>query len=432
MQGRVSDSVAPSHTWVTPFLAMALIAAFFIIEHHPTVSTLEGFNSNREALVDLVDEGSTGRRVAYLMLGGIGAGLLFLSRGGQFRLGVRHVALAAYISWAGLSIGWSIDPALSLKRLATLALLTLCVVGVVRFLPLRRVWAIIVVATGSYLIAGVAAEIFLGTFRPLDAGYRFAGTLHPNGQGVNLALLTMGSLYLAWTTPRHRRKLYIVAATAVSFLLLTRSRTSLAAVLGALALLYLLKLWGERRARAALFVAALAVAASVVAFANAVYSVLPAAVAMGRDDNEVVSFTGRVPLWEELVEVGREHRLIGHGYNAFWTPDHIWTVSARSGWAVMEAHSVYVETWLSLGLPGLASLVLLFTIALGSAIRLASRGENPEAALAASIVAFAILHGLMEGHAMSGGLFTLAIFAVVLAPYPPGAHRQPFGRSVSI
>src|SRR5690606_4411617 len=71
----------------------------------------------------------------------------------------------------------------------------------------------------------------LGTFAPLRTGYRFAGTLHPNQQGINCALLALSAVYLGRVGRTRAGRLTASAALtlAMGFLLLTRSRTSLAA-----------------------------------------------------------------------------------------------------------------------------------------------------------------------------------------------------------
>src|SRR3546814_5554100 len=78
------------------------------------------------------------------------------------------------------------------------------------------------------------------------------------------------------------------------------------------------------------------------------------AISLGREDpgsGDPTSLTGRVPLWSVLIEHYVSDRpLLGHGFQGFWTPRHIVEVSAYQDWAIVFAHSAYVDMLLDLGL----------------------------------------------------------------------------------
>lgn len=76
-------------------------------------------------------------------------------------------------------------------------------------------------------------------------------------------------------------------------------------------------------------------------------------VALGRNP----SLTGRVPLWNTLLGMAN-NPLIGTGYESFWTIDrltYIWGL----GYTALQAHNGYIDTYLNLGLVGVAFFLAL-------------------------------------------------------------------------
>jgi O-antigen ligase len=78
--------------------------------------------------------------------------------------------------------------------------------------------------------------------------------------------------------------------------------------------------------------------------------------AAGRD----TSFTGRVPLWQELLEIGGHSPLIGYGFASFWLDgDRVEEIWNRVNWTPTTAHNGYLDIFLDLGIIGLILLFLL-------------------------------------------------------------------------
>ena len=96
--------------------------------------------------------------------------------------------------------------------------------------------------------------------------------------------------------------------------------------------------------------------------------------AFGRD----TSLTGRTYLWNQALEIGGQQPLFGLGYNAFWThgrpeAEMLWQefyITARTGF---HFHNALIETYVGVGLVGLALVVgmciLLFVLPLRAALR---------------------------------------------------------------
>ena len=139
-----------------------------------------------------------------------------------------------YLVWAFSSLVWAEDIALTFRKLIVLAMLCLGALAVSKRFSLRDIIWFAFFSTSLYLIIGIIAEIALGTFHPFFVSYRFAGTLHPNSQGINCIVLLLAAVCLAGSTMRGHKFFLICALIALVFLVLTKSRTAFASAMLAL------------------------------------------------------------------------------------------------------------------------------------------------------------------------------------------------------
>lgn len=77
------------------------------------------------------------------------------------------------------------------------------------------------------------------------------------------------------------------------------------------------------------------------------------------------TFTGRSDIWEFALSAVAEKPIIGHGYAAFWDDVTGRQTAKGAEWAVTAAHShnSYLDLALTVGLPGLLLIVLIFVLA---------------------------------------------------------------------
>lgn len=77
------------------------------------------------------------------------------------------------------------------------------------------------------------------------------------------------------------------------------------------------------------------------------------------------TFTGRSDIWEFALSAVAEKPVIGHGYAAFWDGVTERQTTQGSEWAVTAAHShnSYLDLAVTIGLPGLLLVVLIFVVA---------------------------------------------------------------------
>lgn len=77
------------------------------------------------------------------------------------------------------------------------------------------------------------------------------------------------------------------------------------------------------------------------------------------------TFTGRSAIWEFALAAVAEKPIIGHGYAAFWDDVSARQTAQGSEWATSAAHShnSYLDLAVTIGLPGLLLVVLVFVLA---------------------------------------------------------------------
>lgn len=376
--------------WITFCL---LLPAFFLTEHSLTISLADAYTGTADEMERDAAGGNVIRRIVFLAVAAWGALLLLLPSERRLRMsGGIGLCILAFTGWAFLSIGWSVDPSMTTRRVMAMVCLLIGALGIARQLTPRELLRLGWLIPCLTLLVGVAAEIALGTFHPYAGSYRFAGTLHPNTQGMYLTSMSLAAFCWCresgWRNPGPICLLF----AGFAFLVLTKSRTSAAGFLIAVTLLLTL------RTRAGLkwmtgFAAAwvLAVAMLVVLlFGIDVKQELTELALLGRKE-QAESLTGRLPIWTELQTAIAQRPLSGYGYDTFWTPDRIETVSSTLQWAIHEAHSAYIDMLLSVGLIGL--IILLCGVFAGLCV--ASRRY------------------LVDGQPLFGYLFGLYIFGLI-------------------
>lgn len=77
------------------------------------------------------------------------------------------------------------------------------------------------------------------------------------------------------------------------------------------------------------------------------------------------TFTGRSAIWEFALAAVAEKPIIGHGYAAFWDNVTARQTAQGSEWATSAAHShnSYLDLAVTIGLPGLLLVILVFVLA---------------------------------------------------------------------
>jgi O-antigen ligase len=361
-------------------------------------STAHSFDADQNEMESSARDGTLARQVTVAAIGLCGLFGIALRGEKTVRLhSISVLMLAAFLAWCAASFLWSDDPKLTLKRWIALVCMVAMSAAIAKQCSLIQFGWILVIGTTSWLALGIAAEMSLGTFRPWESGYRFAGIFHPNEMGTNCAILLLSGLYFGGTAKdqRIRSGLLLAATIGALFLLLTGSRTAVATVLAAAALWSVMGSLKKVVMTLIVATAAAGLLCMVLAFSQSADS--SGIVAMGRDEDGMSTLTGRLPLWEELVEVYAQRQpLFGYGYGAFWTADRIFAVSDSQGWAISSTHSTYIDLLLSVGYVGLVLCVSAFVLALIRFWWLELKHPNSGYGLMAMLVVLLLGGGFLE------------------------------------
>ena len=377
------------------FLFLAVV--FFGVQHdlYCSLSVDRNYNRSQDEISRVVDQGNPLRRVSFLSLGIVAAACLLFSK--SYRCNVNGYLgwlILIFLSWAFLSLTWSQDPMLTARKLVVLIMVCLGAFAASRRFSLRDTILWVLLSTLLYLHVGIATEIILGTFHPLLKGYRFAGTLHPNIQGINCALLFFSSVFALMTEKRRRLLLYVIVCESLIFLVLTKSRTSLVAAVLAVFLYWFLTLPSSQKRF--VFLGALFLACLLALCGNLIFPILQYTGFLGREGSETITLTYRTLIWQQAWPYIVERLIEGHGYDSFWTLSHIAEFSKQQGNPTPHAHSVYVDSALSLGIVGGSIFILIVVSAVRRTLTAHRLSKDMGYAFFGVVLVFAALNGFAE------------------------------------
>lgn len=281
--------------------------------------------------------------------------------------------LPAFVALAVLSIAWSIDPSLSVRRLVRMFTIVLaCTAFVLIGWHARRYQNVVrpiltIMLLGSVLFGLVfpTLAIHQETSTELIGAWRGLAN-HKNGLGA-LSSFALIFWFHAWLT-REVRLLPALAggALAVTCLVLSRSSTSLATVVFAMPFMVVL-LRSPQGLRPYLpYLIAMLVAALLI-YTLAILHLIPGlgtlmapvTLLTGKD----LTLTGRNEIWTVITEHIGYRPFLGSGYGAYWTAE---PVAGTDSYAFMwrmrtfypgSAHNGYLEVLNDLGWVGLTCLI---------------------------------------------------------------------------
>jgi O-antigen ligase len=378
-------------------------------------------------LVSDISGGSVARQTAFVSLGLAGAVLLLLPT--QIPLAIHGrllILFALLVGWVLMSAVWADDFGHSFKQSMVPLLAAIGAMGLARHCRPREVCLFLAWLSGAFLALGVFMEVSVDNFL-VGLDYRFAGTLHPNNQAVNCAVFVLASIAMSRERSDHfgrsKSLFWLVLATlGLWFLYLTGSRTALFSLAPALGVFFLLS--SSRRKKWAVIggLAALASIGAVLILEtdSRNTNLLVDLLRMGREQEteDVISLTGRIPIWAEVLKDISNRPLLGYGYGEFWTPDRVLDYSYIHDWMFDHAHSAYFETLLGIGAVGLALGLMLVLAAASSAARGFQATGDPGFRFIAAVLTMGLVHGFVDSNFVREGyesiLAMICISTVVL------------------
>ncbi len=85
----------------------------------------------------------------------------------------------------------------------------------------------------------------------------------------------------------------------------------------------------------------------------------------------LTSLSGRLPLWNAIYPYIELNPILGYGFGAFWNPEHLDQILTLSGWHAVVAHNGFLDEILATGMIGLALFLAFWIYAMVISIRAA-------------------------------------------------------------
>jgi len=278
------------------------------------------------------------------------------------------ILILACASWS-----WSIDSAVTERRAIAIVATTLG--GL--FMAMRYDWRTMLRLFAAVWLFMAVVSIVSGIVAP---GFSVMQDVHngawrgmwweKNALGGHMARASFLMAFLL-LMDRPWRKLWAAAlAMCVALVLLSTSKTALLGLLFGFGVL----LAGALMRRGVVSTLSMIWAGVVLVGGAAMALVLAPEVVfqlLGRD----ATLTGRTDIWTALMDAIADRPWLGYGYGAFWGVDSqpAYMVRLATEWAVPTAHNGWLETALSIGLLGLAGLIMSYLLFVFRAARLAVR-----------------------------------------------------------
>ena len=306
--------------------------------------------------------------------------------------------------WIVLSVLISLDPTTSIRRFA----LTACVITVTavmmllpksqgelaRWLATAALLLLAICYLGVMLVPHLSIHLATDTQEPLLAGDWRGAFGHKNVAAAMMAMMLFVGLYVARAGARLPG--IAIVALAAFFLFKAEGKSSTALFFVVLALTSLAAVVRAFWLRAMILLGPLLVL-NMLSVGTVVSPTLAAIAEMLPIDT---TFTGRFDIWTFAIQSLQSRLLTGYGFSAFWGSSSIQNLPQGMEWAEFASHSHngYLDTALTMGLPGLALLIAVLVIAPLRDFHNAVRGGNggPLALFLLQIWLFALYLSSME------------------------------------
>ena len=220
-----------------------------------------------------------------------------------------------------------------------------------------------------------------GEFAP---GNRLSGiTGNPNSMGLMAAFSLILGYYYRKNFANVSLPVYILCVSLCALaLIMSNSRTSLAAMLVALTSGYFLQ-WTKHKIVAACFMFCGLVIFLLLVDLETIMSML----SRSGDAREITTATGRTHIWETSIDLIGQKPLLGWGFTSTKEilPEHAHEI----GHAPQSTHNLYLQMLFTMGIPGLIFFMMMCVIKFYYAMRFQDYFK-------VTILIFLLLHGLTE------------------------------------
>jgi len=407
-----------------PWLAEAATAAFLLL----VFVGLSPFETRDPAAlaigVPTSGAGDLARQICYLGVFGVIVAGAFAKRGWD---AIRLVppSMALLLLWCLASALWAGEPGIAFRRaglevvVVVSAFLSVDTIGSERALSLWRYvligvlivnWLSIPVLPQAIHQAGEADPSLIGDWRGLY--------FHKNIAGSVCAVSVL--IFLYWAIEKKSLIDWAFALAAIGFLVMTRSKASMAFLPAAMAcgLVYRIA-WKKDLDRYIVVVACalLLVLAGTIAALHAD--------AIARIFENAGEFTGRAAIWQAEAAYIAAHPLFGAGFGTFagtgsLSPLYGYFGANTSAWVqnVAHGHNGYLQILVTIG--GIGFVLAMFALVITPALAFWPRDPEqlPLKSLLFAVFAFVLFHNLLESDFLESDGVQWVAFLLMLAMLP--------------
>ncbi|ADW71235.1 O-antigen ligase family protein [Granulicella tundricola] len=411
------------------WVVLLTIGFWFARPYYFPLNAMEERNADAHAIVE---QASLTRQISLPLMGLVACYMLWRiprRRRAQGFHGALAIAAGAYFALAVGSLLWTADPALGLKRLTVFFLDVLLVIAVAKSFRVIELAKLGFFACGSVALIAFCVDVFVThTFAPFDPDYRLLGVMSGNSQGMNITVFMFCGLTLLLKYPQRTRSLTAALVAGAILLFYTHSRAAAGACV-VMSLFFFKQIIDTRVQRrsnvVALFLLFACVLPAIIATGSG-ERVLQTSFMMGRSDTEnTATVSNRTPLWADVSDFISERPLTGYGFHAFWSTDHISTISKHLGWVVPNAHNTYLDETLSAGVGGALLYAFLLWGSLVVAWKRYRRNAGPETIFPLAMLGWIFITGWVESVALDPFLPTfLAYVCLAQCMLPESPYRR--------
>ena len=350
------------------------------------------------------------------------ASAVILAKFGRFQwLCLRNKSFILLIALVVISVLWSTNPTLSLRRAMELVGTTIFAIYLaLRFRPeellVLLAWAFGLAAIMTLVLALVFPSygVYLG---PKHQDLWRGVFAHKNVMGRMMTLGAIVFLLVALTRRQSRWVAWSGVILCAGLVVMSGSRTALVALATLIILLWPLRQLGRTQVSLALRFALVGIfLLSGVFFLLQSYE--EGLTLLGRD----TTLSGRTKIWELAYEFGSQRPWLGYGYRVFWTEENAGYLYHILAWerGISHAHNGFLDLWLDLGFVGVG--VFLMTL-ITCTRRVMSRLMSSRDALGLwypLFLAYMMLislteTGILEGSSITWVLYTTTLFHLCLS-----------------
>ena len=342
------------------------------------------------------------------------------------RISIFNPLLILCIIWCGISMIWSIDSALTVRRVVALLMTTIAGLAVAArydwdgFIQ-RLAFAFLLMAIVSVMIValrpsqGIMSEIYVGAWKGPFPEKNYLGGLMTKGFIVSMCAFAM----------RPSRGWLWVPTGLLCFFLVLMSTSKTALLISLFSFMAFLAIRLFRRFPILRFPLLYLILVTVVVFVT-LYLTIPDELfgIIGKD----ATFTGRTDIWEQLILAINKEPIFGYGYGTFWEDPLGPSYDLRQAlqWGVPSAHNGGFETSLSTGIVGVILFATLYVFALILAFDRVKRGGVEAYWVVLSTLMFGMF-SLSESTILQQNDLSWVIFVATSAKL--FAMERPFWRS---